>query len=76
MRKELRKLRLQQLDAFFGEVRRVLNTFKIPRKGWISEIRQSLGMTTGQLAKRLAVSQPTAFGLEKSAGRNDHVTLA
>lgn len=66
MRKELRKLRVEQLDGLFGEVRRALAAFKIPRKGWIREVRQSLGMTTEQLAKRLTVSQPTAFGLEKS----------
>lgn len=57
---------MEQLDGLFSEVRRALAAFKIPRKGWIREVRQSLGMTTEQLAKRLTVSQPTAFGLEKS----------
>lgn len=66
MRTELRKLRLQQLDAFFDEIRKSLGTFKTPRKGWIREVRGALGMTSEQLAKRLAVSQPSAFALEKS----------
>lgn len=37
-----------------------------PPRGWIKAIREALGMTTAQLAKRLGIAQPSAVGLEKS----------
>ncbi|MBM4128305.1 MAG: mobile mystery protein A [Nitrospira sp.] len=37
-----------------------------PPRGWIRAIREAIGMTTAQLAKRLNVSQPRVFALEKS----------
>lgn len=37
-----------------------------PQRGWIRAIRKALGMTTGQLAHRLGVSQPRVVQLEKS----------
>lgn len=45
-----------------------------PPKGWLRAIRDALGMTSAQLAKRLDVSQPRIIELEQSeAGGN--VTL-
>jgi predicted DNA-binding mobile mystery protein A len=38
--------------------------FAHPTRGWIKAIREALGMTTAQLAKRLGVAQPTVVGLE------------
>ena len=37
-----------------------------PPRGWIKAIREALGMTTAQLAKRLGVSQPRVLGIEKA----------
>jgi predicted DNA-binding mobile mystery protein A len=37
-----------------------------PPRGWIKAVREALGMTTAQLAKRLGIAQPSAVGLEKS----------
>ncbi|MBY0510175.1 MAG: mobile mystery protein A [Rhodospirillaceae bacterium] len=36
-----------------------------PAKGWIRAIRDALGMTTYQMAKRLGVSQPRIIVLER-----------
>jgi len=40
------------------------DAFARPTRGWIKAIREALGMTTAQLAKRLGVAQPTVIGLE------------
>ncbi|MFT5276353.1 MAG: DNA-binding transcriptional regulator YiaG, partial [Saprospiraceae bacterium] len=37
-----------------------------PPKGWLKAIRESLGMTTSQFAKRNGVSQSRAVEIEKS----------
>jgi len=57
-----------------------LNTFRVaaaqsrPPKGWVRAIRDALGMTSRQLAKRMGLSQPTIVALEKSESA-DTVTL-
>jgi len=50
--------RFEELSPFAGIVR--------PTRGWIRAIREALGMTTGQLAKRLGVQQPRVVELEKA----------
>ena len=45
-----------------------------PSRGWIKAIRESLGMTTAQLATRVGVSQPRITAIEK-AEANDSITL-
>jgi predicted DNA-binding mobile mystery protein A len=42
------------------------DTFARPPRGWVRAIREALGMTTAQLAKRLGIAQPSAVGLEKA----------
>ena len=37
-----------------------------PSRGWIRAIREALGMTTAQLAKRIGVSQPRAVAIENA----------
>ncbi len=37
-----------------------------PPQGWIKAVREALGMTTAQLARRLGVSQPAVVLLEQS----------
>jgi predicted DNA-binding mobile mystery protein A len=50
-------------------------SFARPPRGWIKAIREALGMTTAQLAQRLAIAQPSAVGLEKSED-SKAITLA
>jgi predicted DNA-binding mobile mystery protein A len=37
-----------------------------PPQGWIRTIREAIGMTTSQLAKRLKISQPRVTDMEKN----------
>ncbi|MDR3440599.1 mobile mystery protein A [Telmatospirillum sp.] len=37
-----------------------------PPRGWIKAIREALGMTTAQLARRMEISQPGVVVLERS----------
>jgi predicted DNA-binding mobile mystery protein A len=73
MRKEFRNLRLKQLD-------RTLEPYqaerKIPRpsKGWIRTIWQALGVSSGELARRLGTSRQLQLQLEKGEAE-DRITL-
>jgi predicted DNA-binding mobile mystery protein A len=73
-RSRFKDLALDQLDdamAILGksaEVRR-------PPKGWARSIRQALGMSLGQLARRVGVSRETIATLERSEARGT-ITLA
>lgn len=40
-----------------------------PPRGWVKAIREALGMTSAQLAKRMGVSQPRVFTLEQAEAR-------
>ncbi len=46
-----------------------------PPRGWLRAIRDALGLTTKQFAKRLGVSQPRVVALEKGE-MEETVTLA
>lgn len=46
-----------------------------PHRGWIRAIRNALGMSATQLARKMGVSQPRVTALEK-AEADDSVTLA
>lgn len=50
--------RLKHLTTF--------DAFARPPHGWVRAIREALGMTTGQFAKRLGVKQPRTIALEKA----------
>jgi predicted DNA-binding mobile mystery protein A len=56
---------IRHLDAHFAALRRVSGSPRPPR-GWLRAIRDALGMTTAQFARRLGVSQPRIIELEKS----------
>ena len=60
-----------QLDRKFREIRRFLSLAQRPSQGWIRAIRSALGMTTGQLARRMGVEQPriTELELAEKAGK-------
>jgi predicted DNA-binding mobile mystery protein A len=57
-----------RLDERFKEIGAV-KSYAAPVRGWIKAIREALGMTTAQFAKRLKVKQPTAVALEQSEAR-------
>ena len=48
--------------------------FARPHRGWIKAVREALGMTTAQLARRIGVSQPRITELEQ-AEIDDKITL-
>jgi predicted DNA-binding mobile mystery protein A len=54
----------EQLDKRFSKLRPLAQVARPPR-GWIRAIREAVGMTTGQLAKRLGVRQPRVIELER-----------
>ncbi len=58
-------LRRRQMDKQLKTLQPFARTPR-PRKGWVREIRDALGMTSLQLAKRIGVSQPTVAKLERS----------
>lgn len=59
------RLRLDQRFEQMGPADR----YAPPVRGWIKAIRQALGMTTAQLAKRMGVRQPSVVALEQSEVR-------
>jgi len=72
MREHLRQLRSQQLDRALGPLR----SLKLPRppKGWIRAIREALGVSSGELAKRMRTNRSLAVQQEK-AEAEDRITL-
>ncbi len=57
-----------RLDERFKEIGAVRD-YAAPVRGWTKAIRDALGMTTAQLAKRLNVKQPTVVAIEQSEAR-------
>ena len=73
MRQEFRDLRLKQLDRSlqpFQAARKVSR----PPKGWIRTIRQALGISSGEVARRLKTSRQLPLQLEKGEAE-DRITL-
>jgi predicted DNA-binding mobile mystery protein A len=56
---------IRHLDKRFHLLRPLVANPR-PPKGWLRAVRDALGMTTGQLARRLGVSQPRVVQLEKA----------
>ena len=56
------RARLDERLTQFGPAAR----YRPPNRGWIRAIREALGMSTAQLAKRLGVRQPSIVDLERS----------
>jgi predicted DNA-binding mobile mystery protein A len=73
MRTEFRNLRLKQLDRSLAPY---LAAGKIPRppKGWIRAIRQAIGVSSAELARRLGTSRQLPLQLEKGEAE-DRITL-
>lgn len=56
---------IRHLDKRFAALRPLAERPR-PPKGWLRAIRDALGMTTAQFARRLGVSQPRIVKLERS----------
>lgn len=64
MRAQDRALARKNIDKRLIKLRNSQNLARPPR-GWIKAIREALGMTSKQLARRMGVSQPRASEIEK-----------
>jgi len=73
MRSQFRNLQLNQLDRRL-EPYRATRKVSRPAKGWIRAIRQALGVSSGELARRLGTSRQLPLQLEK-AEAEDRITL-
>jgi len=73
MRREFRSLRLKQLDRALEPYRAARQELR-PPKGWIRAIRQALGISAGELARRLGTSRQLPLQMEK-AEAEDRITL-
>jgi predicted DNA-binding mobile mystery protein A len=56
---------IRHLDKRFASLRPLVMNAR-PPKGWLRAIRDALGMTSAQFARRLGVSQPRIIELEQS----------
>ena len=65
MRAQERAMARKQLDKRLNPLQNA-DSLSRPPRGWIKAIREALGMTTAQLAKRLNVSQPRVPAIEKA----------
>lgn len=65
MRPQEREAARRQLDKRLSTVFNA-DALTRPPRGWVKAIREALGMTTAQLAKRLGVSQPRVVGIEQA----------
>lgn len=57
-----------QLDERFRELGPATR-YTPPVSGWIKALREALGMSTAQLAKRLGIRQPSLVALEQSEAK-------
>ena len=65
-----------RLDARLKELTPVAR-YAPPLRGWIKAIRESLGISTAQMAKKLGIKQPSVVAIEQSEvkGRIELATL-
>lgn len=57
-----------RLDERFQQLGTVTQ-YAAPVRGWIKAVREALGMTTEQLAKRLSLKQPSIVAIEQSEAK-------
>src|SRR5271154_7181917 len=67
-RKRLSTQSRSRLDQRFQELGAVMR-YTSPARGWIKAVREALGMTTAQLARRLGIRQPSVVALEQSEAK-------
>lgn len=73
MRNDFRSLRQQQIDRSLEHFQAAQDISR-PPKGWIRAIREALGISSGELAKRMGTSRQLPLQLEKSEAE-DRITL-
>jgi predicted DNA-binding mobile mystery protein A len=56
---------IRHLDKRLSTLRPLTKSAR-PPKGWLRAVRDALGMTTAQLARRMGVTQPRIIELEKA----------
>lgn len=59
----MKNLKQNQIDRYLGEFS-PLSQLPMPKQGWVKYIRNALGMTTEQLAKRLGVNRRRVVMIE------------
>ncbi|MEO8194466.1 MAG: mobile mystery protein A [Gemmatimonadales bacterium] len=74
MTPNLGRLRRQQMDSVFDSLRGAFSPVKTPKIGWLRAVRESLGMTSGQLGKRLGVTHANVLLMEDRE-REGRITL-
>src|SRR5580704_2251468 len=67
-RKRLATQSRSRLDQRFQELGAAVR-YSSPARGWIKAVREALGMTTAQLARRLGIRQPSVVALEQSEAK-------
>lgn len=72
---DFRGARLRRLDERLARLRR-LDEGEPPRGGWLRTIRSALGMSAGQLAKRLEITQQSVSHLERREARGAATLMA
>jgi predicted DNA-binding mobile mystery protein A len=60
----MNKIRIEQVDRFLKRIN-VLKSTEYPKNGWIKYIRNAIGMTALQLAKRMKVSRRRITKIEE-----------
>ncbi|MGE8134117.1 mobile mystery protein A [Novosphingobium subterraneum] len=65
MKSEVRQRARDRLDAKLAAIR-PLDRFTVPPKGWIRAIRDAVGMTGPQLARRLGMTAQGLVSVERS----------
>jgi predicted DNA-binding mobile mystery protein A len=73
MRAQDRASARRQLEKRLNSLRNI-NIFTRPPRGWVKAIRESLGMTTRQLAWRVGVTQSRVVDIEKGEAKGS-ITL-
>lgn len=71
-RSRFKNLALDQLDDTLAALRKSAEVQR-PPKGWARSIREALGMSLGQLARRVGVSRETIATLERSEARERYL---
>jgi predicted DNA-binding mobile mystery protein A len=69
MKTKFSRIKMRQMDEKIRPWRALRNSPR-PSQGWIKALREALGMTTTELAKRLKMSQPGVTFLEESEAAN------
>ena len=66
MRPKDRASARRHLDKRLTELQKNAELFARPPRGWVKAIREALGMTSAQMAKRLGVVQSRAVAIEQA----------